>query len=159
MGAKRSSFYEYVDIDVSDGNVQKTLNIKLYAPEGHIFIMPHGGDPASYTSRKGYKAKPDDIWRKANVEYEKAQALSLKRSDFQRDMKAKKVQLDSDAESLKIDAEMQKMNDEIDSQQRALDKQREAIDSDFSGDPEPSIPENIPDPVKKKPGRPRKVEA
>ena len=63
---KRDSKYDYLNKPVGNkGDVIQTLTIKLYAKDGSIFCMPHGGDPATYLV-KGYKAKPDQEWREAN---------------------------------------------------------------------------------------------
>ena len=75
------------------GSPVLTLDIKLYAPDGSIFRMPHGGEPDTYTAGKGYKAKPDEAWLAKNAEYERMKAESLRISNAQREIKLKHQEL------------------------------------------------------------------
>lgn len=130
---KRDAKYDYVDKPVGNkGDVIQTLIIKLYAPDGSIFKMPHGGDPATYLV-KGYKAKPDQVWRDANDAYEEAKAQSLRVSNFRRESKEREAELVRKKESLDID---RKMRETLEAIEKAEAELAEAVD-EFNEQPDP----------------------
>ena len=118
--ARRNPNYDYYDKPMANGSTQQTLVIKLYAPDGSIFYMPHGGDPARYLG-KGYQIKPDQgDWESKHKQYLEEQARSLKVSNFQRTIKeretkaaADKAHLEAEEEMLRIEAEMEAQEAEI----------------------------------------------
>lgn len=112
--AKRDPYHEYVDIPgKKPGTVHYTLTRKLYAPDGSIFYMPWGGDPATYTAGKGYKAKPDAVWLAANAEYERVQAESLRISNAQREIKFREQELARREEEKRLRAEIDRIDAEL----------------------------------------------
>jgi hypothetical protein len=117
--AQRDRPVEYVDL----ANGVKTLSIRLYAPDGDTFIMPHGGDPMAYTNQKrGFKIEPDDIWRAANKEFEAAKAASLKLSNFQRDIKHRAKALETKAALIESTRAMEAMEAAMAAAESAIDK-------------------------------------
>lgn len=128
---KREQYYDYVDLpSKKPGVVIETLTRKLYAPDGSIFYMPFGGDPAVYTAGKGYKAKPDAEWRAKNEEYERAQAESLRISNAQREIKLKEQELARRAEE-------KRMREEIDRVEAELAKREAELNGELEPEPEP----------------------
>lgn len=152
--AKHNPNYEYFPLTDRNGNpVQDrygkevlTLNVRLYAPDGSVFKMPHGGDPATYTAGKGYKAHPDADWLAKNEEYERAKAESLRISEAQRELRLR-------SQELKRRSEEKQMADEINAMEAELAKQEAALDGEA---PEPeSAPEEAPKPKAKAKAKPK----
>lgn len=130
---KRDSKYEYLNKPVGNkGDIVQTLTIKLYAQDGSIFYMPHGGDPAAYLV-KGYKAKPDQAWRESNEAYEEGKARSLKVSDFRRESKEREAELVRKKEALEVD---RKMRETLEAIEKAEAELAEAVD-EFNEQPDP----------------------
>lgn len=154
---------EYVDIETKRG-IQKTLSIRLYAPDGSIFIMPHGGKSSRYVSR-GYKYKADDVWRAKNKEHEALKAESLELSNFQRENKNRLAAIETKAKLLSDIQAMKAQNEKLEAQEKELDAIHAKI-HDVAPEPAPEpepvsvavepAPEPAPAPAKKKPGRPKK---
>lgn len=107
------------------GNPVRTLEIKLYAPDGSVFRMPHGGDPANYVA-KGYLIKPNADWQAKSAEYERAQAESIRISNAQREIRLKHQELQRRAEEKRI-------ADEIAAAEAELAK----MEAEMNGAPEP----------------------
>ena len=145
---KREAEYDYFDNVDRHGNVIKTLDRKLYAPDGSVFRMPFGGTPVRYVA-KGYKLKPDAEWRKLNAEYEEAKAESLKRSDFQRESKNRIAEIKAREEQLALEKQMRELDAEIAAKEAALETAEDEVETFYP----------TPKPAKRKPGRPKKVEA
>lgn len=159
--AKRKKGYEYLDAKTKDANgkpiITHTLTVVLYAPDGSIFHMPHGGDPANYLM-KGFKSSPDDIWREKNAEYERVKDESLKISNMERETKEKLRDLESKRESLENKKKLEALEARLAEEQARLEAE---IEADRNGTELPvetnNYSEPTPAPAKKKAGRPKKA--
>lgn len=139
--AKRLEGVEYIDIKNPKGETTETLTAVLYAPDGSIFKLCQGGAPLKYVA-KGYKLKPDAIWQALHDELEKANAASLIRSDFDREIKERKNVLESQFAMLKDEKDMEALEvlvaaEEAKLQAELSDKSDEATEPD----PSPADPE------------------
>lgn len=128
--AKKRPGYEYVSIPNGKGGIQETLTIQLYAPDGSVFKLPHGGDPSTYIN-KGYKMHADPLWNEANDTHEAEKAASLKRSNFQKDIKHREIAANQRAEDIAIEKSMQALDAEMAEKEAALET--EAADLDLPG--------------------------
>jgi hypothetical protein len=164
--ATRDKAVEYIDHHTKNG-VVKTLDIRLYAPDGSLFRMPHGGDPLVYIAR-GYKSKPDSIWQDLNDKHEKVKADSLVRSNFQREIKNREKELEAKKELIRFDELMQKQDADMIRVEAELAVREAKLDGTYvepesvavyAEDITVSEPVAVSAPAKKKPGRPKKQEA
>jgi hypothetical protein len=157
--ASRDKQVEYIDVNTSRGVIH-TMDIRLYAPDGSIFRMPHGGDPLLYIGR-GYLSKPSPAWQELNDEYEKNKAVSLKRSDFQREVKNREKALEAKKELLRFDELMKSQDAEMERVEAELAIREKALLEPEAVEVAPVVEAVVsPEPVKKKsPGRPKKSEA
>jgi hypothetical protein len=146
MAKRKNDLYDYVDEPNKSGGVTKTLRVKLYSPEGHVYHMPHGGDPAVYTSKRGYKTQPDAAWHKLNEAYEAAQVKSLKLSEFQREHKERLLKLEQEAETLKLEQTMAAQEEAMAEAEAELKAKRESFDDA----PNPILDKKPKAPAKKK---------
>jgi hypothetical protein len=122
MAARDIPGVEYFDKKIIRGGEThkvKTLSIVMYAPDGSIFLMPHGGNPMTYIA-KGYLFVPNEDWHEKHRNLEESNATSLKISDFQREIgnrtkevARKKAQADILTEMHRLDAEMQAAEDAL----------------------------------------------
>lgn len=124
--AKREQNVEYFTEKISGhgGKITEieTMDAKLYAPDGSIFRLPYGGTVLNYVS-KGYKLKPDDVWREANEKLEAVKAESLKLSNFQREVESRKIELERKRQHEQAMAEMEAINAELEAEESKLRKE------------------------------------
>ena len=139
--ATRNDVYEYVTKTMRNGKTITTLSVRLYAPDGSVFVMPHGGDPVIYI-KKGYKIAPDEDWREKNRVYEEAKAESLKLSNFQREIKNREKELEAKQERARLMAEMERQNEAMQAAEDALNASPEPEHHETIVDPEPE-PESV----------------
>ena len=123
---------------------QETGRIKLYSPDGSIFMMPPGGNPMIYTdTRRGYKTSPDDIWKSKNAEWSEIQETSLKISNFQRDAKNRQKAIENkqilDAQL----AQMERMEADMKAAEDALNAPKNPA-PEVEADAEPEAPKPKP---------------
>ena len=121
--AQRDPHVEYLVKTVRGKRIQ-TLDIVLYAPDGSVFTMPHGGTTTTYVA-KGYKLKPDAQWNALNEVHEAEKAKSLKVSDFQREIKNREVELVRKKNQLAIEAQM----NEVEAQMADAEAELEALEN------------------------------
>ena len=147
---KREAEYDYFDELDKNGNVRKTLDRKLYAPDGSIFRMPFGGNPVKYLDR-GFRFKPNAEWQEKHEAWKEAQAESKKRSDFQRESKNRVAALAQKEQDILLRKDMAELDAKIQAEEARL-ASLEASIGEVSDEPE--APK-----AKRGPGRPKKVEA
>jgi len=117
--AKRDPLLEYMDIQGPNGSKIETMTVKLYAPEGHIFAMPHGGSALRYVA-KGYEIHSTPEWEEKHKEYLKIQADSLRLSKLQGEIKNRKKAIEAQ-EKLNDDyAELEKLDVELKAKEDTL---------------------------------------
>lgn len=142
--AERDRAVEYVDLPRPGGGPPlKTLSIRLYRPDGRTFIMPHGADPLLYVN-KGFKTKPDAIWRAKNKEFEETKAASLRLSEFQGKAKNRQKAIEAKAILNAQVAEMERQEAEFEAAEAALANPPDP-------DPEPVVPAVVSETPKPKP--------
>ena len=144
--AVRQNKVEYFDANVR-GKIVKTLDAKLYAPDGSIFKMPYGGDATTYLA-KGYKLAPDAEWNEKHEEYNKAQEQSLKVSNAQRELQNKRAENEVRAKMLADLAEMKQIEQAADAEKARLD----ALEAELNGAEaaaEESLKQSKPAPAKR----------
>lgn len=125
--AVRQNKVEYFDANVR-GKIVKTLDAKLYAPDGSIFKMPYGGDATTYLA-KGYKLAPDAEWNEKHEAYNQAQEQSLKVSNAQRELQNKRAENEVRAKMLADLAEMKQIEQAADAEKARLD----ALEAELNG--------------------------
>ena len=131
MAEKRAG-YEYELKTFRNGKQMQTLTIVMYAPDGSTFKLPHGGDPASYLM-KGYKATPDSIWRELNDDYEAEKAASLKRSNFQREIKAREIQVKQQEANISLEKRMRELDEAMAAKGAELEVEAVSLDLPIVG--------------------------
>jgi hypothetical protein len=131
MAEKRQG-YEYEVKTFKNGKQMQTLTIVMYAPDGSIFKLPHGGDPATYL-HKGFKSKPDGVWNALNAEYEAEKAASLKRSNFQRDIKSREIQAAQQEANISLEKRMRELDESMAKKEAELEDQAVSLDLPIVG--------------------------
>lgn len=128
MATRDQPGVEYIDIETKKGTVE-TLSMRLYAPDGSIFTMPHGGTVLTYTAKDPpFKLKPDDVWYAAHEEREAINAASLKVSNFQREIKNREEALKAKQILADQMIEMERQISEMDAAEAALDNPSETVE-------------------------------
>ena len=117
--AKRDPQLEYMDIHAPNGSKIETMTVKLYAPDGDIFAMPHGGSALRYVS-KGYSLHATPEWEEKHKELMKVKADSLRLSKLQGEIKNRKKAIEAQ-EKLNADyAELEKLDAELKAKEDTL---------------------------------------
>jgi len=158
--ARHEQGVEYFEETIR-GRTVKTLNARLYAPDGSIFKMPQGGNVTTYVS-KGYSLKPTDEWKKKNDIYEQQKADSLELSNFKRELKNQEVENKMREERVAAKAAMLEMKAKMDAESHRIASAENSLGDKLSEEekikPKMDDEDNI-NPPKRKPGRPAKAKA